>query len=85
MVAYEKVDKVEFIYYEKRPFSVIYEVKSRKGNFTKTYILKISTTSRLCEKEYEIYKFLQEKQIKTIKPVFFLVLLTIFLRLKKKI
>lgn len=52
---------------EKRYFSIIYELHGNNAS----YILKLSTTERTCENEYEMYKYMSEIQLLSLTPIMY--------------
>lgn len=54
-----------------RYFSKIYEIRGEEQGRHQSYILKISTTHRSCENEYNQYIYLKDKNIKSLVPIFY--------------
>lgn len=54
-----------------RYFSVLYEINALKAGTPYSYILKISTTHRTCENEYNQYVYLNQLGINSLKPILY--------------
>jgi hypothetical protein len=65
----EELNEVESKHIKDRYFSAVYEISETKKSRPRKYILKISTTSRSCEKEYKTYLYLMRKKIKCVVPI----------------
>lgn len=67
----ENVTDIEFTHVIDRYFSAIYEITANKESKKKNYILKISTTERSSQFEYDQYVYLQEKRVRSLIPIYF--------------
>lgn len=56
---------------EDRYFSSIYELSGEINGITRVYVLKIDTSNRSCENEYNTYKYLANIKIRSLTPVIF--------------
>jgi len=71
LTAVAGVDDISFEHLFDRFFSIIYEVKARKAGSPCAYILKISTTSRSCQNEFDQYNYLSKVGVLSLVPVLF--------------
>lgn len=61
------IDVCDIKHIENRYFSIIYEMNDN----IRSYILKISTTDRTCENEYNMYKYMSEIEILSLTPILY--------------
>lgn len=67
----EGVDLVRSTLIDSRYFSLIYELQGTCEGRERSYILKVSTTERTCQNEYEMYRYLSGLGIRTLTPVLY--------------
>ncbi len=61
--------RVDIRIFSERFFSVLYELSVSPGNIS--YILKISTTDRSCQNEFDKYEMLSDMGLKTLRPIYY--------------
>lgn len=67
----ETVNDVKFNHLMDRYFSVIYEVTAISDSSTDHYMLKISTTDRTSQLEYDQYVYLQDRGVRSLVPIYY--------------
>ncbi len=68
---HEYLSNLKINHIEDRYFSRIYEITGTKDGYQHSYILKISTTARTCENEYNQYVYLDKRNIKSLIPILY--------------
>jgi len=65
----EQLTDIQSEHFVDRYFSTLYKIYGKSHGHDQAYILKISTTNRSCENEYEQYTYLNDLNINSLTPI----------------